>query len=141
MKNDPSIDPCKQDQPAVEAVRLWVAASQSVPERGQLILACCYLGKINSVFVVRLEGICHAFLNRCVHMPFRLDCEQKTIVDPVANRIKCSMHGIVCDPISGASLSPTMCTGEKLTRIGLVENEQGIWLEDISVAPFSGAVN
>lgn len=100
------------------------------------MLAYRYKGKRQSIVIVRLDGQCHAYLNLCVHMPFRLDCEQQSIIDPSANRIKCSMHGIVYDPISGASLSPTMCTGEKLTRVALVENEQGIWLCDIFVQPW-----
>jgi nitrite reductase/ring-hydroxylating ferredoxin subunit len=119
--------------PDTPVERFWLAASQNMPERSQLIVDCTYRGKAASLFVVRLEGKLYAFLNRCVHMPFRLDCEHKNIIDPFTNRIKCSMHGVVYDPVSGASVSPTLCTGEKLTAIGVVEDEQGVWLEDKDV--------
>ncbi len=115
------------------AARYYVAASPQLPERGQLVLHCKYRGKAASMVIVRLNGHVYGFLNRCVHMPFRLDCEHASIIDPSANRIKCSMHGLVFDPLTGACQSPTMCTGEKLTAIGLCEESQIIWLEDKDV--------
>ncbi len=115
-------------------IRVYLAPSQQLTERGQLVLACKYKGKLASFFVVRLEGVVYGFLNRCVHMPFRLDCEQASMIDPAANRIKCSMHGLVFDPATGACQSPTMCTGEKLTSVFLHEEDQIIWLADTHVA-------
>lgn len=113
--------------------RYYLAASLQLPERGQLVLPCQYRGKPASMVVVRLNGLIYGFLNRCVHMPFRLDCEHASVIDPSANRIKCSMHGLVFDPLTGACQSPTMCTGEKLMAIGLCEESQIIWLEDKDV--------
>lgn len=115
------------------AARYYVVASPQLPERGQLVLPCEFRGKAASMVIVRLNGHVYGFLNRCVHMPFRLDCEHASIIDPSANRIKCSMHGLVFDPLTGACQSPTMCTGEKLTAIGLCEESQIIWLEDKDV--------
>ena len=66
-------------------------------------------------------------------MPLRLDCESPVIFDLGKNKLKCSMHGIIYDPETGESLSPTMCTGEKLTPIEVEEDGAGIWLADKDV--------
>ncbi|HRH76013.1 MAG TPA: Rieske 2Fe-2S domain-containing protein [Cellvibrionaceae bacterium] len=116
-----------------EHQRYYLAQSLQIPERSQLVLPCQYRSKPASMLVVRLNGLIYGFLNRCVHMPFRLDCEQVSVIDPSANRIKCSMHGLVFDPLTGACQSPTMCTGEQLTAIALWEDSQPIWLEDKDV--------
>lgn len=113
--------------------RYYLAQSLQIPERSQLVLACQYRSKPASMVVLRLNGLIYGFLNRCVHMPFRLDCEHVSVIDPSANRIKCSMHGLVFDPLTGVCQSPAMCTGEKLTAIALCEESQIIWLEDKDV--------
>ena len=84
--------------------------------------------------VLRFEGAVYAYINRCVHMPRRLDCERKHVFDATGRYLRCSMHGIVYDPVSGTSLSE-ICRGQRLTSIDVVEDEQGIWLVDRHVRP------
>jgi nitrite reductase/ring-hydroxylating ferredoxin subunit len=62
-------------------------------------------------------------------MPRRLDCESNVIFDETEKLLRCSMHGIVYDPVTGASVS-SICNGEKLTSIEIEENQKGIWITD-----------
>lgn len=95
-----------------------------------MVLECEHNSKYISLILLRFSGVCYAYINQCVHMPFRLDCESKQIFDQRKNKLKCSMHGIIYDLETGESLSPTMCTGEKLTAVEVVENSAGIWIND-----------
>jgi nitrite reductase/ring-hydroxylating ferredoxin subunit len=110
--------------------RLWVASTEQIAERAYIRIECVYRGKECSILLFRFDGRCMAYINQCVHMPFRLDCEKDMIFDHTGNKLKCSMHGIVYDPVSGESLSPTLCTGEKLTPVKVVETDEGIWITD-----------
>ncbi len=125
----PSLD-VDGNEDDTSSMGVWVAKSRDVEERHHLVLDCLYRKVKTSLIIIRFSNQCYAYLNKCVHMPFRLDCENKDIFDQSRNHIKCSMHGIIYDPVTGVSLSPTMCTGEKLTSIGVREDEMGIWLED-----------
>lgn len=118
---------------STESQRFRIASSGDIMERVHQLFVCEYKGDIKSAFVFRYNGECLAYLNRCVHMPFRLDCEATNIFDATRDRLKCSMHGIVFDPESGTSLSPTMCTGDKLTPVRVLEEGGSVWLEDPNV--------
>jgi nitrite reductase/ring-hydroxylating ferredoxin subunit len=60
--------------------------------------------------------------------------KKNTVFDATGKYLRCSMHGIVYDPVTGASVS-SICTGERLTPIGIMEDEQGIWIMDRRVKP------
>ncbi len=93
-----------------------------------------YMSEACSVVVFRHKGECLAFRNLCVHMPRRLDCEKDMIFDLSGEYIRCSMHGIIYDPLSGESRSE-ICRGKKLTTVKVDENEAGIWITDKRVMP------
>ena len=118
--------------------RLWVAASDQLAEGAYLRIAVAYTGEPISVLVFRYQGRCLAYRNRCVHMPRELDCENNGIFDATGRYLRCSMHGIVYDPLTGASVS-AICTGERLTSIDIVEDATGIWIEDRRVSPLTPA--
>jgi nitrite reductase/ring-hydroxylating ferredoxin subunit len=112
--------------------RLWVAASEQLAEGAYLRVAVAYTGEPISVLVFRYKGRCLAYRNRCVHMPRELDCEKNGIFDATGQYLRCSMHGIVYDPLTGESVS-SICNGQRLTPIGIVEDEAGVWIEDMRV--------
>jgi nitrite reductase/ring-hydroxylating ferredoxin subunit len=112
--------------------RLWVATSEQLAEGAYLRLAVAYTGEQISVLVFRYKGRCLAYRNRCVHMPRELDCEKSGIFDTTGQYLRCSMHGIVYDPLTGESVS-SICNGQRLTPIGIVEDEAGVWIEDVRV--------
>ena len=112
--------------------RLWVATSEQLAEGAYLRMAVAYTGEPISVLVFRYKGQCLAYRNRCVHMPRELDCEQDVIFDATGQYLRCSMHGIVYDPLTGESVS-SICNGQRLMPIGIVEDEKGVWIEDMRV--------
>ncbi len=117
-----------------EPERIWVSRGDQLIEGSYLRMDVEYAGEIIPVVVFRYKGICKAFRNQCVHMPRQLDCELGTIFDSTGNYLRCSMHGIVYDPLSGISVG-TMCNGEQLTPIGIAEDDRGVWIQDMRVKP------
>jgi nitrite reductase/ring-hydroxylating ferredoxin subunit len=111
------------------AQRIWVAASEHLAEGAYLRARIGYAGETIDVVVFRFKGQCLAYRNLCVHMPRELDCEQDMIFDATGQYLRCSMHGIVYDPLNGECASE-ICAGKKLTPIAVVEDADGIWFDD-----------
>lgn len=121
-------------------VRLLVCPSGELAEKAYVIQRLLYAGKPHSGIVFRFNGKVYAYLNQCVHMPRRLNCEQDAVFDKQGKLLRCSMHGIVYQPETGASLS-TMCEGERLTALRLTEADGNIYISDKRVAPVTTAVD
>jgi nitrite reductase/ring-hydroxylating ferredoxin subunit len=88
-----------------------------------------YRGKTRNAILIRYNGVVYAYLNQCVHMPKRLDCEQSHIFDESGKFVRCSMHGITYDPGSGLCQSE-ICARRTLTALKVVEQEASIYLRD-----------
>lgn len=114
--------------------RIWVCTGEALTEGVHRRVDVLYAGAPDSVLVFRFQGRCYAYRNQCVHMPRRLDCERDMIFDAAGRYLRCSMHGIVYDPCTGESLS-TLCSGERLTAVRVLEDGQGVWLNDKRVRP------
>ncbi|MGB0672038.1 MAG: Rieske (2Fe-2S) protein [Rhodospirillales bacterium] len=109
--------------------RIWIGTRADLATEPYRRLDILYAGKPATALVFGHKGEFRAYVNQCVHMPRTLDCLQDMIFDETGQFLRCSMHGIVYDPESGASVS-TLCEGEKLTPIKLVEDDQGVWFRD-----------
>lgn len=96
-------------------------------------LTMVFEGRKEECLLLRFDGRVYAYLNRCVHMPRRLDCEEARIFDATGRHLRCSMHGIVYEPQTGASLS-AMCEGERLRSVGAYEEEGEVGIADFRVA-------
>jgi len=83
--------------------------------------------------LVRFNGLCYAYINRCVHMPRRLDCEKDRVFDRSGLYLRCSMHGIVYKPETGASVS-TMCEGQRLKSVQIFEADGVVGIADYRVS-------
>lgn len=112
--------------------RIWVCGSEQLGEGEYIRIEVSYRGSPSSVVVLKHREKYFAYQNMCVHMPRELDCENNTIFDDKGQLLRCSMHGIVYDPMTGESLS-TMCNGEKLTSVRVIEDLEGIWIKDKKV--------
>jgi nitrite reductase/ring-hydroxylating ferredoxin subunit len=108
---------------------LWVCHTDELSEGAYRRLDVTYAGEASSVIVFRFQGQCLGYRNLCVHMDRALDCERDMIFDDSGQKLRCSMHGIVYDPVSGESLS-VMCNRERLTPIKVIEDDSGIWIQD-----------
>ena len=86
-----------------------------------------------SIIVCRFKGQCYAYVNRCVHMPKRLNCEHDLLFDTTGQYLRCSMHGIIYTPETGISQS-TMCNGEQLKAVKVIEVDGEIYFSDKHVS-------
>ncbi len=85
--------------------------------------------KYYSAIFYYYDSIAYAFVNHCMHMQRRLDCEKQTIFHASGTLLSCSMHGFVFEPTTGECLSP-VCAGQKLQAIQLLEREGNIYVAD-----------
>lgn len=114
--------------------RIRVCASEQLDDNNHLRVDVLYAGQSSSILVFRYQGRCMGYRNLCVHMPRRLDCENDMIFDSSRENLRCSMHGIVYDPLTGESLS-TLCNGENLTAVKVQEVGGSVWIIDKRVTP------
>jgi nitrite reductase/ring-hydroxylating ferredoxin subunit len=114
---------------ATGGARIFVANGGALAEGGYLRKDIHYAGETIAVVVFRYKGRCLAYRNLCVHMPRRLDCEKEMIFDETGRYLRCSMHGILYEPITGESISE-ICNGKRLTPIEVSEDGEGIWIVD-----------
>jgi len=119
--------------------RIWICRKEQLTEGAYIRVEVGYGNEACSVVVFRYRNRCLAYRNLCVHMPRRLDCEKDMIFDNTGKNLRCSMHGIIYDPIRGESIS-TICRGEKLTPVRVEEDEEGVWLCDKRVKPLEDVV-
>lgn len=117
------------------ADREWrVCASRELAEEACRVIDIEFKGESASAIVLRYRGRAYAYLNRCVHMVRRLDCEHPRLFDPASKLLRCSMHGLVFDPASGDCLSE-ICAGKRLCALKLVEADGSILFRDKRVSP------
>lgn len=109
--------------------KIRVCSLSELKERDFREIPILYRDEPHTGIVFRLNNQVHAFLNQCVHMPRCLNCERDSIFNEEGTHLRCSMHGIVYDPESGASES-TMCHGEQLQRIKLTFQDDSVYLDD-----------
>ena len=112
--------------------RLPFCASHELAEGRHLKLKMIFEGREEECLLVRFEGKAYAYINRCVHMPRPLDCEQDVVFDEAGRHLRCSMHGIVYTPETGTSVS-AMCTGEQLRAVSLYEEDGEVGIADFRV--------
>jgi nitrite reductase/ring-hydroxylating ferredoxin subunit len=82
-----------------------------------------------NILVFLFNGSVYAYVNHCMHMQRRLNCQEDAIFDRERQHLRCSMHGFVFEPETGVCLSP-VCEGQSLQKIRLVEHEGFISLFD-----------
>ncbi len=106
-----------------------ICASGELPELGKYAFTVNYRGERQPALLIRFHGTVYGYLNRCVHMPKRLDCEESNIFDATGRFLRCSMHTIHYDPPTGECLSE-ICAGKSLTALKVEEREGRVYLMD-----------
>ena len=114
--------------------RLALCASAELLEGRYRKAPITFEGQREECLLIRFAGIAYAYINRCVHMPRRLDCEQPAVFDASGRHLRCSMHGIVYTPQTGTSLS-TLCEGKQLRALDVYEENGEVGLADFRVGP------
>jgi nitrite reductase/ring-hydroxylating ferredoxin subunit len=102
-------------------------------ERTHRKLRVIFEGRHEECLVLRFNGLPYAYINRCVHMPRPLDCQQDVIFDRSGKRLRCSMHGIVFRPETGESVS-VLCEGEKLRSVSVFDADGMIGIDDYRIS-------
>lgn len=107
--------------------------SEALADGQHLKLKMVFEGRDEECLIVRFDGKVYAYINRCVHMPRRLDCELNRVFDETGRYLRCSMHGIVYTPETGTSVS-AMCEGDQLRAVGVYEENGEVGIADFRVA-------
>ncbi len=90
---------------------------RSTPYREQGI---ALKGQPLPALIFMFDGNPYSYVNHCMHMQRRLNCEQDAIFDASGQYLRCSMHGFIFDPKTGACQSP-VCFGQRLQALRLEE--------------------
>ncbi len=86
-------------------------------------------------FVVRFQGIAHAYLNRCAHVPIELDWAEGEFFESSGLYLMCATHGAIYLPESGRCAGGP-CRGGKLHKIAIEEKDgQIFWQPDEYARP------
>ncbi len=112
--------------------RIAVCSSAELLDGHYRKLTLLFEGREEECLFLRFDGTVYAYLNRCVHMPRRLDCEEAHVFDHTGRYLRCSMHGIVYRPETGVSVS-TMCEGEQLRAVAVYESDGEVGIVDFRV--------
>lgn len=87
-------------------------------------------------FVVRFDGVAHAYLNQCAHVPMELDWQEGRFFDASGLYLMCATHGAVYAPDSGECVGGP-CRGAALAKLQVEERDgQVYWLPQ---APYRAA--
>lgn len=85
-------------------------------------------GVSEPAFAIRHQGVAHAYLNRCGHIPVELDWQPGKFFDDSGLYLICSTHGAMYAPHSGRCLGGR-CNGTGLIPLGIVERDGNIYLK------------
>lgn len=122
------------------ATRFAVCPSGELANGQYRKLTLTFEGREEECLLLRFDGQVYAYLNRCVHMPRRLDGEAAEIFDETGRHLRCSMHGIVYTPQTGTSVS-AMCEGERLRAVACYEEGGEVGIADFRVSAVGAPVN
>lgn len=56
-------------------------------------------------FAIRYQGLVHAYLNRCAHVPMEMDYQPNHFFDSTGHWLMCATHGAMYQPQTGACRS------------------------------------
>jgi nitrite reductase/ring-hydroxylating ferredoxin subunit len=115
---------------------IWICASSELAEGGDGIRFPVTAGSDDATgFVIRYDGVAHAYLNRCAHVPVELDWEAGKFFESSGLYIMCATHGAIYSPSTGYC-SGGPCRGGGLRKIAAVEKDgQIFWCPDDYVSP------
>ena len=80
-----------------------------------------YGGQTYRAFAIRFEGLAHAYLNRCAHIPMEMDFQPDQFFDDTGRWLVCATHGATYSPDTGACAGGPCRSG--LVKIDLSERD------------------
>lgn len=80
-----------------------------------------FAGQSSRAFAIRYQGVVHAYLNRCSHVPMEMDYQPGRFFDDTGHWLLCATHGAAYQPSTGRCAGGS-CRGG-LVKIALSEGE------------------
>ncbi len=80
-----------------------------------------YYGQTCRGFAIRFQGVAHAYLNRCTHVPTEMDYQPNRFFDITGQLLMCATHGATYSPVTGEGRGGP-CRGG-LVKIALTEED------------------
>lgn len=84
-------------------------------------------GVTEAAFVVRHEGQVRAYLNRCAHVPVKMDWQPGRFFDFGGRYLMCGVHGALYEPKSGHCVMGP-CRGGRLRALPVEERDGHVFL-------------
>jgi len=112
--------------PAGASKLLRVCASSDLVDQGLGVRFD--LGPDQPAFAIRSDGIVHAYLNRCAHVPVELDWLPGRFFDDRGVYLVCATHGALYEPATGACVDGP-CRNQHLRKLPAVEREGLVWVD------------
>jgi nitrite reductase/ring-hydroxylating ferredoxin subunit len=76
--------------------------ARALEERGKAwVWDVLEYGRPARAFVLRIDGVPRAYMNRCVHVPTEMDWQPGEFLDSDKRVILCSIHGAAYEPEGG----------------------------------------
>jgi nitrite reductase/ring-hydroxylating ferredoxin subunit len=105
-----------------------VCESSALVERGHGIrFPLPELGERVTGFVIRYQGVAHAYINRCAHLAVELDWNEGDFFNMDKNYVICATHGAHYEPDSGYCVMGP-CKGRNLQPIQVTERDNKIFI-------------
>lgn len=113
-----------------------ICPTEALSERGKGVRFSLTAGGEDATgFAIRYDGVAHAYLNRCAHVPIELDWNEGEFFDSTGLYLMCSTHGAIYMPESGRCAGGP-CRGGKLRPITVVEKDGMVfWQTDDYLTP------
>lgn len=106
----------------------FICKSADLKERGSGVhFEVPWHGEVAPAFAVRYDGVVYAYLNRCAHVPVRLDWESGEFFDHSRLYLLCTTHGALYAPESGRCLGGR-CNGRGLQALRVLECDGSVYL-------------
>ncbi|WP_144371990.1 Rieske (2Fe-2S) protein [Vogesella urethralis] len=101
--------------------RQLIARSDELADGGKGVrFTVHWQGEQAAAFAVRHQGVVHAYLNRCRHVPTELDWQDGRFFDSSGLYLICSLHGALYRPDSGLCIAGP-CSGRSLQGLAVEE--------------------
>lgn len=107
----------------------YIAERKELEESPFLRLNIEYKQRRTSAIVFLFEHKVYAYVNHCMHMQRPLDCQEDSVFDKERKRLRCTMHGFLFEPTTGACLSP-VCEGQHLQALRVVEQDGAVYFRE-----------
>ena len=116
----------------VSEERRLICESSALAESGRGVrFEVEYFGEPAPAFVIRKDGVAHAYLNRCAHVAMELDWQEGLFFDSLGLDLLCSTHGATYEARTGRCVGGP-CNGGALVKLRIEEREGRVFFMEFA---------